>query len=274
MKRHWIAGFMALFTLALLAGTVVAKEAKGRPDKPDGRRRARQRRGGPGQMPGVGLTDAQKKEIGEIRKTAMAKIKDAEPKDRRAIFAKMRKDIGAVLTEEQREKMKKARQGERRGRGMPDIGLTDEQKAKMDAIRKEARAKLKDAKGEDRKAILEKMKKDIEALLTDEQLEKFKKFRRNRRQDGGRPDIGLTDEQKTKIDAIRKEARAAAKDAKGEDRKAVFQKMRKDIEALLTEEQLEKFKKARKDGPPRGKGKGRRGQGGDRPRRKRPANEE
>ena len=58
----------------------------------------------------IGLTDEQKKMIEDIRKDAMVKAKDAELKDRRAIFVKMRKDIYAVLTEEQIKRLKKARQ--------------------------------------------------------------------------------------------------------------------------------------------------------------------
>ena len=278
MKRHWIATFVTLFTLALLAGTLVAKEADDRPDKPDGRKRAGRRPGGPGRMPDVGLTDAQKKEIEGIRKDAMAKIKDAKPEQRREIFKKMREAIDGVLTEEQREKMKKARGRGGPGGKRPDIGLTDDQKAKIEAIRKEARAAAKDAKGEDRKTIFEKMKKDIEALLTDEQREKMKKAHQGGRRGRGMPDVGLTDAQKAQIEAIRKKARADAKDAKGEDRKAIFEKMKKDIHALLTEEQLEKLKKAHQDGP-RDKGRGGRGDrkgrkgGGNRPPKKQPADE-
>jgi len=291
MKQHWIATFVTVFTLALLAGTLVAKETRDRPnrgDKGEGRKRAHRRPGGPGKMPDIGLTDEQKKEIEGIRKTAMAAAKDAEPKDRRAIFEKMREDIHKVFTEEQLAKLKKGRQQGGPGRrGMPDLGLTDEQKEKMDAIRKGVREKMKDAKPEERKAIIEQMKKDIAAILTEEQLEKFKKARqggRHGRGPGGPPDIGLSDDQKSQIETIRKKAFAAAKDAKGEDRKAIFEKMKKDIHALFTEEQLEKLKEFKKNhpgGPKRrgGKGqgpgpdrKGRKG-GGDRPDKKRPDSE-
>ena len=127
MNRRWIATFVTLFVMALLAGTLVAKETKDRPktgDKPDARKRAGRRPGGPGRMPDVGLTDAQKKEIEGIRKDAMAKVKDAEPEARRAIFEKMREAIHGVFTEEQLEKLKKAHQdgprGKDKGRGRGD----------------------------------------------------------------------------------------------------------------------------------------------------------
>jgi len=280
MKRHWIAAFVTFLMLTLLAGTLVAKEdgdRRKRGDKPDARKRAGRRPGRRRKMPDIGLTDEQKKEIQGIRKDAMAKVKDAKPEDRQAIFKKMREDIGGVLTEEQREKMKKARQSGGPDRERPDLGLTDEQKEKMAVIHKEARAKMKDAKPGERKAIHEQMQKQIAELLTKEQLEKFKKFHQQRGRRGrGMPDIGLSDDQKAQIAEIRKKAHDAAKDAEPKDRRAIIEKMKKDIHALLTKEQIEKLKKARQDGSRRGKGrgrgdrgKGRRG-GGDRPGKKRP----
>jgi len=59
------------------------------------------------------------------------------------------------------------------------------------------------------------------------------------------PDIGLTDEQKKEIDGIVKTAAAAAKDAEGEDRKAIMVQMRKDIYKLYTREQRQELMKIR-----------------------------
>ena len=189
MKRHWIATFVTLLTLALLAGALIAAETKDRRKpgaKPDGRKQAGRRPGGAGRMPDIGLTDEQKAAMAKIRKDAMAKIKDAKPEERKAIFEEMRKQIEALLTAEQLEKLKQARQGGQRGRGMPDIGLTDEQKTKIEKIRKEAMAAAKDAKPEARKGILEQMRKDIHALLTDEQIEKLKKAQQGGPRDGAK----------------------------------------------------------------------------------------
>jgi|GEM_PF-749219 len=78
--------------------------------------------------------------------------------------------------------------------------------------------------------------------------------RHARRRRGGRigrviiPDIGLTDEQKKKIEGIRKAAMAAAKDTKGEDRTAIMVKMRKDIYQVYTREQRQKLTKIRQGG--------------------------
>jgi len=280
MKRHWITALAACLTLVVLAGSLSAKENKGRRVRKgdaDGPKRVRRGPGGPRKMPDVGLTDEQKGKIEEIRKAAMAEIKDAKPTERREIFAKMRKDIHAVFTEEQLAKLKKAREEGGRGK-RPDLGLTDEQKAKMAEIRKAAAAKMKDAKPEDRKGIMEDARKEMEAILTPEQLEKFKKMRAGGRHGRGQmPDVGLTDEQKAKIAEIRKAAMAEARKAKPQERRTIVDKMHKDIRALLTEEQLDKLKKARQGGrrggeraqgqgrKPRGGRRGRKGEGKDRP---------
>jgi periplasmic protein CpxP/Spy len=271
MKRHWITTFVTLLTLTLLTATLVAAEKRDRP-RPDGAKRGGRRPGGDRKMPDIGLTEAQKTEIEAIRKAAMAKIKDADPKDRRAIYIKMREDIQAKFTKDQLAKLKAARQ--RGGSDRPDLKLTEEQKKKMAAIRKAAGAKLKDAKPAERQAIMEGMRKQFEALLTPEQLKKLKEARQGQRR--GMPDIGLTDEQKTKIDAIRKRAMEASKGKKGEERKAIMEKMQKAIHALLTPEQVEKLKKARQNQPrrgerPEGKGRGdRKGPRGGKDGRKRP----
>jgi len=284
MKRYWIVTLTVVLAVALLTGVLTAEEGKDRPKPKRGERvrRGPRKGGGPRGMPDIGLTDAQKAEIKKIREAAMAEAKKVDPKDRRAIFEKMKKDIHALFTEEQLEKLKKAH-GDRRGRGrggMPDIGLSEDQKKAIAEIRKAAMAEIKKAKPEERRAIFEKMRKDIEALLTKEQIEKMKKARQHGRGRGGMPDVGLTDEQKAEIKKIREAAMAKAKEAKPEERRAIFEEMRKAIHDVFTEEQLEKLKKARKDGPPRrggdkGRRRGPKGKGdGERPRRKRPKAEE
>jgi len=69
----------------------------------------------------------------------------------------------------------------RSGRGgrviIPDIGLTDEQKKEIESISQAAIAAAKDAKGEDRTAIMVKMKKDIYQVYTREQRQKLMKIR-------------------------------------------------------------------------------------------------
>ena len=186
MKRQWITTLTAVVTLVLMTGSLVAKEARDRAKGRGGQDRAKRAPRGPGRgqkMPDIGLTEDQKKEIAGIRKAGMAKVKDAKPEERREIMAQIRKDIHAVFTKEQLEKLQKARGEGGQGRGgRPDLGLTDEQKEKMAAIRKETATKMKDAKPGDRKAIMEESRKKFEALLTPEQLEKLKKARQ-----GGRP---------------------------------------------------------------------------------------
>ncbi|MDP6546936.1 MAG: alpha/beta fold hydrolase [Phycisphaerae bacterium] len=72
-----------------------------------------------------------------------------------------------------------------------------------------------------------------------------------RRRPAGRvvlPDIGLSDAQKKEIEGISKAATAAARGAKGEDRRAIMVKMRKDIYKIFTREQRQKLMKIRQAG--------------------------
>ncbi|MBC8374184.1 MAG: dienelactone hydrolase family protein [Phycisphaerae bacterium] len=125
MKRRRIATFATVFTLALLAGMLVAEETGDRPnsgdsgDKPEAQRPGRRQRGGRSRrggtggrvvLPDIGLTDAQKKEIEGISKSAMAAARDAKGEDRTAIMVKMKKDIYKLYTREQRAKLQKIRQ--------------------------------------------------------------------------------------------------------------------------------------------------------------------
>ena len=192
MRRHWIVTVAVLFAMVLATGWALAQDGE-RPERHEGRDRAKrgQREGGPRDrrsgdrmrrpdpLRGLDLTEDQKKNIAKLRKAAMEKIK--------AINEQLRKDIAAELTDEQKEKLK-----ERHKRhGPPDLGLTDEQKARGAKIRKAAMAKMKDADPEDRRAIMEQMRKDLGKLLTEEQREKLAEIRkkmrdrRDRRPGGG-----------------------------------------------------------------------------------------
>jgi predicted esterase/Spy/CpxP family protein refolding chaperone len=129
MKQYRIAIFAVVFTLALLAGTLVAEAAEDRPDsgdKPEGRRQGRRRRGRSGvsvKIPDIGLTDEQKKEIDGIVKAATAAAKDAKGEDRTAIMVKMRKDIYKLYTKEQRQKLQKIRQAGGAGGGGKPVDM-------------------------------------------------------------------------------------------------------------------------------------------------------
>ena len=203
MRRHWIVTVAVLFAMVLATGWVLAQEGDDRPERRD-RDRARRVRGEggprdrrsgdrmrrPDPLRGLDLTEEQKQNIAKLRKAAMEKIK--------AINEQLRKDIEAELTDEQKKKLEELR----KRRGPPDLGLTDEQKAQSAKIRKAAMAKMKDAETrEERRAIMEQMRKDMDKLLTEEQSEKLAEIRKkmrdrrdrrpgggDRRPPGGRPE--------------------------------------------------------------------------------------
>lgn len=269
MKLSRISVLVAFLAVVFAAGSVLAADsdrAKGKGGGKDGQKRAK--RGGHGggkrgkhrKMPDVGQTAEQKTAIAGLRKAAHASAKEAKtPEARKAIFAKLRTDIHALFTKEQQAKLKEARKnrpgGGEGGKDRPDLGLTEEQKKKMKAIHEGTKAKMKAAKTpEERKAIHEAARAKVKALLGDEKFKKFQAAHKGRRH-RGMPDIGLSDTQKTQVEGIRKKAKADMKDAKGKDRKAIMEKMHKDIDALLTDEQRAKKKKFR-EGHRRGDRKG------------------
>jgi Spy/CpxP family protein refolding chaperone len=162
---------------------------------------------------GLDLTDEQKPKIqAEFDKArkALEELRDNPPADgpREAIvkaLGDLRTGVAGILTDDQkkamREKLEQAGIGGARGQGaagrtagplaalrenMGKLGLSDEQKSKVEAILKDNQEKvaevIKDAQG-DRQAIGEKIRPIIEAnrqkvleLLTDEQKAKLKEL--------------------------------------------------------------------------------------------------
>ena len=109
--------FLSLALVAVLALGTIANGAEG-DDKPRKRPDAKKARDGKGLPFGkLNLSDDQKAELAEIRKEFGPKFKEArENKDREA-FGKLRKEMMAavmnVLTDEQKEQLKKMRDGKK-----------------------------------------------------------------------------------------------------------------------------------------------------------------
>jgi Spy/CpxP family protein refolding chaperone len=125
------------------------------------------------------LTDEQKAKLAEARKTGAALGKEVHEK------------VMALLTPEQKEQLKKAREGMRargpgrgamgRGAGMlRGLNLTDDQKAKVKEIMKQYGPQLKEAR-EKSQALHKEVHEKVLALLTPEQQEQLKKERQDRR---------------------------------------------------------------------------------------------
>jgi len=174
---------------------------------------------------GLDLTDEQKPKVEaefDKAKKALEELRSNPPTDgpREAVgkaLGDLRTGIGSILTDEQkktmREKLEQAGIGGNRGQGaagragplaafrenMGKLGLSDEQKSKIEAILKENQEKvteiIKDGQG-DRQAIVEKMGPIIQAnrqkildLLTDDQKTKLKELAPER---GGRGEAAPT----------------------------------------------------------------------------------
>jgi Spy/CpxP family protein refolding chaperone len=161
------------------------------------------------------LTDDEVAKFAEIRKECRPKIEKAM------------EGLNGLLTDDQ----KKAREeglkaGKKRREILASLHLTNDQKAKVEAVCKEVRALLREE--------LEKMR-DVLTESQKEKLEEFKDERKDRVRDrkahaiASFKELNLTDEQKTKLMDIRKEYRPKVHEAGNKLRATV----REEVEAIL-----------------------------------------
>jgi Spy/CpxP family protein refolding chaperone len=214
MKR-----FSALATLAVglvFCPRLVAAED---PAAPTGERMA-------ATMADLNLTDEQETKIADVRKEDRPKIQDAA-KELAGLVKEEVEKVREVLTPEQREKVRALREErkERRIEGLAariahlrDLDLTDSEIAQIEEIRESYRPKV------------EGLMKQLSEVLTDEQKEareKALKAGESRRE--VRESLGLTVEQRDKVESIGKELVGVVRDE--------LEKMRN----VLSSEQQEKL---------------------------------
>ncbi len=201
---------------------------------------------------------ARKEKDAEALKALRKKRADST-KGRRELYATMRKQIEAVLTDEQKAKAKTMmRQGRRAvvgvrmvRRALGQVGLSDEQEVKIKKIVADTKAAADKAKTPKEKGELwQKAIKTIKSdVLTEEQVKKFDAAMQRMGRRYGRmrlaADLNLTDEQKAQGKKIREKYQDKIKNAKGEERLELIKKMREELESILTDEQKAKAKKHR-----------------------------
>ena len=149
------------------------------------------------------LTDTRKTEIKKIHDAvnaemdkARAAMKEAKTNEEKSEIMKGLKQamtealdkIKAILGEDLTAKLQQiagemAKDEQKQNDPFGGLDLTDGQKEKMSAIRKSVREKMRDAKGsEAKRAIITDMRKEIDAVLTDEQKAKLKEQMDERRE--------------------------------------------------------------------------------------------
>ena len=163
-----------------------------------------------------------------------------------------------------------------RGEEFKNLNLTEDQKAKLKSLQEENRKQMTELKKNDNITVkewrskMEAQRKEhrakIQGLLTDEQkaqLEKSKQKRKNRfdesskeghdkyRMEKMKTDLGLSDEQSAKLksnrDAMVEKIKAIQEDkslndeTKKEQVKELKKKQKEDMKSILTEEQLKKL---------------------------------
>ncbi|MDP7636839.1 MAG: hypothetical protein QF577_04740, partial [Phycisphaerae bacterium] len=200
-------------------------------------------------LAGLDLTTEQKKQVEAIRKEMrekMANVKDHEA--RLAIHKKMREKIGQVLTDEQKQQLREniAKRRYSRMAAFKDLDLTEEQKARMKAIREETKGLLEKARTrEEKRKIFRDSAKEINEILTDDQRKKLDELLEHRRRaNDPLAGLNLTKEQREQIEGIRKEMREKMDGAKDrEARRAIHKEMREKIGQVLTEDQRTRLRK-------------------------------
>jgi len=183
----------------------------------------------------LNLTEDQEAKIADIRKEYKPKVQEAA-KELAGVAKEEVEKIRAVLTAEQREKLKEAKEDRKELRAerlaerlahMDELDLTDAEVAKIADIRKEYHPKVV------------KAMESLKGILNDDQ----KKAREEALKDGKKrkeviESLKLTDEQKEKMEAVGKELRSL-----------VHEEMTQ-MRDVLTEgqkEKLDEFKEERKE---------------------------
>ena len=162
------------------------------------------------------------------------------------------------------------------GKGMTDLNLTEDQKAKFKALNEEHHKKMAELKKQDNITVkesrekMEALRKDhhvkIQALLTPEQkkmIEKKKEERKTKmvemdkaRGERMKKELNLTDAQSAKLDAHKKKMeekmksirddKSLTEEQKKEKSKELKMQQKKNLKSILTEEQLKKLEENRK----------------------------
>src|SRR5687767_780677 len=137
----------------------------------------------------------------------------------------------------------KGRHGKMKGHKMEKLNLTDEQKAKIKAIREKSHADIQSVLTAEQKTQIQKMKAERKAGMEGKMKDRSGKMA---------AELGLTADQKTKMQNMRQEMGAqmkAIRENKSMDeaaKKAAAQKLKEEhkekMKTVLTAEQIEKMK--------------------------------
>jgi Spy/CpxP family protein refolding chaperone len=162
------------------------------------------------------LTEAEEAKIAEIRKEYQPRI------------AKALEGLKGILTEDQRKAREESLKADKSRREViASLNLTDEQKAKVEAAGKEARALVHEELGKMRDVLTESQREKLQELR-----EERKEHVRNRmaHRIANLKELDLTEDQKTQITNIRKEYRPKVHEAGNKLRATV----REELEQIVT----------------------------------------
>ncbi len=135
---------------------------------------------------------------------------------------------------------------------MVQIGVTQDQLAAIEALRKAAIQALKEAETrEEARQIIEQLRQDIRSVLTEDQLVALAECMRPARPVTCMEQLDLTQDQIEAIDAIREAAMEAIRQATDPQAvRDIIEQMHQAIEDELTDEQLAKLRLCLRPGKP------------------------
>ncbi len=208
MKKIILTAFAGAFAV-LTAGAQEIPERRHEGYKPHAKERSHHNK----EMANLNLTEEQKTQFKTLKAEHRQQLEELKKQDNitvkesRERMEKLHKDhqtkMQALLTTEQKEQMKKNKEdqkvsrekmaGKQQERMKTQLGLTDDQAAKLALQRKEIGGQMKairenkslndEQKKEQMKALHKKQQEGMKSILTEEQMKKLKETKRQRHGD-------------------------------------------------------------------------------------------
>ena len=176
-------------------------------------------------LEGLSARIAHLKEL-DLTEAEVTKIQDIR-KEYRPKIAKAMKQLEGLLSDDQKKAREQGlKDGKKRKEILASLNLTDDQKAKVQAVGKEVATivreemeKIRDVLSEEQKAKLEELKDERKERVRDRLAHRIANLK----------DLDLTEEQRSKIADIRKEFRPKVQEAGNKLRATV----REEVEAMI-----------------------------------------
>ncbi|MBV6503753.1 MAG: hypothetical protein AKCLJLPJ_01847 [Fimbriimonadales bacterium] len=137
--------------------------------------------------------------------------------------------------------------GQMKARFAEELGLSEDQIQRIQAIKEKAKQFAKSATPEERKAKWAELKAELDSVLTPEQRAKLAELKASIKEHAGKwkqhfsDALGLSEAQVERLKALKEKFKAELRASTPEDRKQSIEKFRSEVESILTPEQRAKL---------------------------------